>query len=149
MAQATRAIIIENGSILVMRRVKRGSEYYTLVGGRVNEGETVAQGLQREVREETGMEVTSAEYVYYEEHAEPYNEQFIFVCKVAPHQDIALQEASEEALMNKSQMIETNTHEPLWVSANAFKRLAFRTPALQAAIITAFKKGFPKQAIRL
>ncbi|HEX8763382.1 MAG TPA: NUDIX hydrolase, partial [Candidatus Saccharimonadales bacterium] len=91
MRQAVRAIIIENGYILVMKRNKYGSEYFTLVGGRLNEDETPEQGLVREIFEETGMTVTAAQLVYVENHAAPYNEQFIYLCEVAPHEPIAVQ----------------------------------------------------------
>jgi ADP-ribose pyrophosphatase YjhB (NUDIX family) len=96
MSKAARAIIIEDNKILVMHRNKYGSEYYTLVGGRLEDGETLEQGLQREVKEETGLDVTSARLVYFEEHAAPYNEQYIYLCQVGPHEPVAVQESSEE-----------------------------------------------------
>lgn len=146
MAQAARAIIIENGKLLVMKREKQGSVYYTLVGGRVNQGEDITAAVTREVKEETGLDITSARYVFYEAHPEPYNEQFIFLCEIAPHEAVQLQDASEEALLNK---FSTNIHEPLWVDINALERLPFRTPQLQSAIANGVKKGFPDQPIRL
>lgn len=146
MRQAARAIIIENNRILVMHRNKQGSQYFTLVGGRVNEGETVEQALVREIKEETGLSITDFKLVYTEKHPEPYNEQFIYLCQVAPHAEVALDEASEEAFMNK---IDINVHRPLWVDKKAFATLPFRTPQLQEAIIKALKKGFPKQPVVL
>src|SRR5690606_10684802 len=132
MAKATRAIIIENGKILVMHRNKQGSEYFTLVGGRVDEHESLEEGLAREVREETGLTVASAQLVFYEKHPSPYNEQYIYLCRVAPHADVAIQEASEEAQLNR---MGTNIHQPFWVDVSAFSSLPFRTPQLQAAIV--------------
>jgi len=146
MAIAARAIIIEGTKILVMHRNKHGKEYFTLVGGRINEGETPEQALQREVKEETGLDVTACRLVYGEEHPEPYNHQYIFLCEVAPHGDVAIQDASEEALMNR---ININTHQPLWVETSSFAGLPFLTIALQTAIVTALKKGFPQEPVRL
>jgi len=146
MRKAARAIIIENGRILVMHRNKYGSKYFTLVGGRINDQETPEQGLVREVMEETGLQVTAARLVYTEDHAAPYNEQYIYVCEIAPHADVAIQESSEEGEMNRYEM---NVHQPLWVALGAFGALPFRTPQLQKAIITAFKKGFPKKPVAL
>ena len=68
MRKAVRAIIVENGKILVMHRNKYGSQYYTLVGGRINDGESPEQALVREVKEETGMTVTAATLLYIESH---------------------------------------------------------------------------------
>lgn len=146
MAQSARAIIIEGGKLLVMKREKEGSVYYTLVGGRVNEGEDITDAVKREVREETGLEVTSARYVFYEGHADPYSQQYIFLCEVMPAGDMKLQEASEEALLNR---FGTNMHEPLWVAVQSFERLPFRTPQLQKAIADSLRNGFSKEPVRL
>lgn len=146
MGKAARAIIIEDGKLLVMHRNKHGSQYYTLVGGGVNEGETIEQAVVREVREETGLEVVRGRPVFYEQHPAPYNEQYIFLCEVAPHAEIAIQEASDEAMLNR---LGANTHQPFWISLKAFDRLPFRTPQLQEAIIRGLKKGFPQQPVQL
>lgn len=139
MRQAARAIIIEDNKILVMHRNNEGNEYFTLVGGRVNDGETTEQALQREVMEETGLQVTAADLVFIEEHPEPYNQQYTYLCNVASHEEVAIQDASEEAILNK---LTINLHEPMWVDVSAFKRLAFRTPQLQEAILDGLVNGF-------
>jgi 8-oxo-dGTP diphosphatase len=146
MRKAARAIIFEGDKILVMHRNKYGSQYYTLAGGRINDHETYEQGLIREIREETGLTVTAARLVYIEEHVAPYNEQYIYLCEVTAHKPIAIQEESEEGNMNKYAM---NTHQPQWVGVRAFANLPFRTPQLQEAILKAFKKGFPKEPLKL
>jgi ADP-ribose pyrophosphatase YjhB (NUDIX family) len=146
MGKAARAIIIENNKLLVMNRNKQGSQYATLVGGRAGEDESIEQALLREVKEETGLDITHARLVYVEYHEAPYNEQYIYLCEIAPHTGVNIQDAAEEAFMNK---IGVNTHTPLWVDKKAFANLAFRTPQLQLAIVKALKKGFPKEAIKL
>ncbi len=143
MAKAARAIIIEGNTMLVMHRNKHGTQYYTLVGGRMNEHETPEQALVREVKEETGLDVTKAQLVFTEVHPEPYNDQFIFLCEVAPHESVAvLQPASEEAQMNH---IGINTHKPAWISIKHFANLPFSTMQLQKAIVESLKNGFPDQ----
>jgi len=146
MGKAARAIIIENDKILVMHRSKEGSEYFTLVGGRVNEDESLEDGVKREVREETGLEVINTQQVFYEEHPEPYNHQYIFLCEVSPHGDVSLQEYSEENMLNR---LQTNIHTPIWVPVNSFGHLPFRTPQLQEAIVKSLSKGFPKEPTKL
>lgn len=144
--KAARAIIIEGDKLLVMYRNKHGSEYFTLVGGRMAEGETAEQALVREVKEETGMDVVGARLVYIEEHAAPYNEQYIFLCQVAPHANVQIQDASEEGFMNR---LGANVHQPMWTNTRSFQNLAFRTPQLQTAIVQALKKGFPAEPVKL
>lgn len=146
MGKAARAIIIENNMLLVMHRNKSGSQYTTLVGGQSQGSETIEQTLAREIKEETGLDVIAARLVFIEKHRPPYNEQYIFLCTVAPHIDVAIHSASEEGFMNQ---IGINTHAPVWVDAEGFRRLAFRTPQLQAAIMHALQKGFPAEPISL
>lgn len=146
MATAARAIIIEDGKILVMHRDKYGSKYVTLPGGRLNNNETPEQAVVREIKEETGLDVISAQPVFIEDHPEPYNLQHIFYCRVAPHPPIEVGYDSEEGQMNQ---VGLNIHTPDWVELGAFGTLAFRTPTLQQAIVTALKQGFPNQPIRL
>jgi len=146
MGKAARAIVIEGNKILVMHRNKHGSQYFTLVGGRVNDNETIEQALVREVKEETGLEVIRARLVFVEEHPAPYNEQYIFLCEVAPHESVAIQDTSEEGFMNR---IDINIHKPLWSELSSFSKLPFRTPQLLDAITEALKKGFPEEPRKL
>jgi len=146
MGKAARAIIIEDDKMLLMHRNKFGSQYYTLVGGRVSGDETIEQALVREIREETGLVITAARLVFFEEHPEPYNEQYIFLCEVAPHGDVAIQDYAEEGYMNK---LDANIHTPMWVETKAFAHVEFRTPQLQKAIIESLQHSFPAHPVKL
>ena len=146
MRQAVRAIICEGDKILVINRNKEGNQYYTLPGGQVVDGENAEQALIREIYEETKLRITSARLVYIEEHPEPYNQQYIYLCEIAPHGDVELLEGSEEDLLNH---LGTNIHEPVWVYSSSFSKIPFRTPQLSTAITDALKHGFPEQPIKL
>lgn len=146
MGKAARAIIIEDNKMLVMHRNKHGTQYYTLVGGRLNDNETTEQAVIREVKEETGLDVVKAELVFTEEHPEPYNDQYIFKCQVASHGPIEIQPHAEEARMNR---ININTHKPVWIATKSFEKLPFSTMQLQKAINQALKKGFPKEPTKI
>lgn len=138
MGKAARAIVINNNKILVMRRNKQGSNYYTLVGGRINDSEDAKQAVVREVKEETGLDILNAKLMFTEKHHEPYNDQYIFICEVSSYGSVAIQETSEEAVLNKAGI---NIHEPLWVDATIL-RLPFLTRPLQLAIEKAWRKVF-------
>lgn len=146
MRRAARAIIIEDGKILVMHRNKHGSQYFTLPGGRADDGESAQETLAREIREETGLRVRNSRLVFYEDHPAPYNEQFVFLCEVEEHGEVVVQEWSEEGQMNR---LGANTHTLMWVGLDAFGKLAFRTPQLQEAIVRSLKHGFPEQPVTL
>ncbi len=141
MGKAVRAIIIKDNKLLAMHRNKEGSQYYTLVGGRVNDGETLEQALKREVKEETGLEVTAARLVFTEDYPEPYNSQFIYLCEVAGADQVALTAGSEEEQLNR---LGYNVHTPVWLEMGSFERVHFRTPQLQRALADSLRKGFPE-----
>lgn len=140
MGKAARAIIFEDNKILVMYRNNQGNEYFTLVGGKLDDNEDAHQALVREVKEETGLDVVASRHVFTESHPDPYNDQFIYLCQVAPHGAIEIQDSSEEATMNK---LGLSIHRPMWVDLNSFPAIAFRTPQLQQAIIKCVNNGFP------
>ncbi|MCA9329752.1 NUDIX hydrolase [Candidatus Saccharibacteria bacterium] len=146
MKKAARALIFNGDTMLVMERNKHGSQYITLVGGRVDSEETVEQALIREVKEETGLVVTSQKLVFIEEHPEPYNQQYIYLCTVESMKDVAIQPYAEESLMNR---IDLNTHRPVWVNVSSLANLPFRTPQLLQAIISSLKNGFPERPVKL
>jgi ADP-ribose pyrophosphatase YjhB (NUDIX family) len=138
--KAVRAIITNKNNILVMFRNKHGSKYYTLVGGEVDPGESLEDALLREINEETGLQITSYNEVFYELHKPPYLEQHIYACEVASYDEVKIQSFAEESMMNLMGM---NVHKPMWVSFEAFERLPFRTPQLHRAVIDGLRDGFP------
>ena len=58
------AVVVDDGRVLLVRR---GSEplkgHWTLPGGALEVGESLAEGVAREVREETGLEVEPIELI--------------------------------------------------------------------------------------
>ena len=50
-------ILIENGKVLLIHRIKDNDEYYVFPGGGIETNETIEQATKRELLEETGIEV--------------------------------------------------------------------------------------------
>jgi 8-oxo-dGTP diphosphatase len=141
MRSAARAIIRRDGKLLVMRRDKFGHRYYTLVGGGIAIGETPQVALARELYEETMMKLTHATPVFKEEAGAPYGTQYIYVCECEGEEPI-VSPNSVEATLNK---IGKNTHTPVWISVEEFRRVPFRSERLQRAILDGIKNGFPEK----
>lgn len=52
------AVLIENGKVALIERLRAGKHYFVFPGGGVDEGETPEQAAVREMEEETGLRVT-------------------------------------------------------------------------------------------
>jgi len=57
-------ILLRGSEILLMKHRRLGLSYWVLPGGAIKEGETVAACARREMREETGLEITLGKLVY-------------------------------------------------------------------------------------
>ena len=138
MRQAARAIVVKDDQLLVMYRDKFGQEYYTLVGGGLDVGESAEQALIRELREESGIEVAHPRLVIVEDAGEMYGVQHIFWCDYVsgePHLAFDSEEAKINALGN-------NIHEPMWLPIAKLNETPFRSDKLKQALMKALPHGF-------
>jgi len=62
-----RAVIMQDGQLVVSRERRRGVEHVLLPGGRVQTGEAITEALVREVAEETGLDVVPERLLYVAE----------------------------------------------------------------------------------
>lgn len=75
------ALIFEGPRVLLAHR--RAIDWWNLPGGAVDPGETVAEGLRREVREETGLEIEVGQLVGV--YSKPLKQEIVlaFRCQVS------------------------------------------------------------------
>lgn len=144
MRKAVRAIIVRDGALLVMHRNKFGNEYYTLLGGGIDPGETAEQSLVREVAEESGFTVTGARLVFVEEAGDPYGTQYIYYCDATGNQPQLAPDSEEAELAPYG-----NKHTPVWLPIEELPKVTFRSHMLQQALYSALHKGFPEQPMTL
>ena len=63
MQERARAIIIQDGFIILVKRVRQSDIYYVFPGGGVEPNETPEQAVLREVKEETGLEINPEKFL--------------------------------------------------------------------------------------
>lgn len=138
-------MVVHDNALLVMRRNKFGSEYYTLVGGGVEPGENLESALYREVSEETGIEITDPQLVFIEEAGKPYGTQFIYLCRYVGG-DVALSPESDEARINE---LGQNTYHPQWLPVTELQSTVFLSADLKQRLIRCLESGqWPSPAER-
>lgn len=143
MKQAVRAIVLKDSSLLVMKRNKFGSEYYTLVGGHVELGETTENALYRELEEETQIKVSNPRLVYIEAAEVPYGDQYVYLCDYVSGEPVLSPDSDE----NKINKIGNNMYSPMWVALDKLGELPFRSEKLKKKIIKHIAEGFPEEVI--
>ena len=62
-----RAVIMQDGKLVVSRERRRGVEHVLLPGGRVQDRESISEAFVREVAEETGLDVAPERLLYVAE----------------------------------------------------------------------------------
>lgn len=127
-----------------MKRHKMGKDYYTLLGGSVENNETADQAALREVKEESTVAIDNPRLIFIEEAGSPFGTQYVYLCNYIsgdPH----LPDDSEEAFWT---MPGKNTYEPVWLPIEDLPKVPFVSPLLQEAILMGLKHGWPKEPYR-
>lgn len=75
------AVVVKNNKILLVHRFKNGSEYWVLPGGGVEDDESIEEGLRREVKEETGLDLLKFEFLGESELGE--QSHFFYRCELS------------------------------------------------------------------
>jgi mutator protein MutT len=112
--QTARAVIFNaQGQLLLVERHKGSEHYFALPGGHIDPGEEPEQAVVREVREETGLEVTLEKLLYTSSDDLYQNDQRIFLCKYLGGDPVLQPDSIEAELMGRGEPQEWN---PGWFS---------------------------------
>lgn len=84
-----KVLIVQNGQVLILRR-SAGDNYragqYDIPGGKIDEGETIVEGLVREINEEVGLDVdmnSLSEILNFGAESNDQNvEKHVYLCKM-------------------------------------------------------------------
>lgn len=70
--RSARALVMDAGRLLLMRRVRGGVIYFVLPGGGIEPGETAEHACRRELREETGLEARALALIFADDLVEVF-----------------------------------------------------------------------------
>ncbi len=99
-----------DGRVLLLRGPRRGWEF---PGGQVEQGETLTEALQREVREETGVEVEIGPLVGVYSNVRSHIVMFGFLCRYASGEPTTSEESLEVAWVPREEALSRVTSPPL------------------------------------
>lgn len=113
------AAIIHKEKIVMVLHNHQGKEYWTLPGGKIEEGETPEEAAVREVQEETGLDVVIKEFLFDQRS---YNGRIVSSCFLAklidPDQSVKLGYDPEEIHLDAKDRI---LKEVRWFPLNSVK----------------------------
>jgi 8-oxo-dGTP pyrophosphatase MutT (NUDIX family) len=128
-----------------MHRNKFGLQYYALPGGSMEPGETQLQTLEREVREETSLQIANPRLVIEEDAGKMYGLQHIYLCDYAGGEP-TLSPDSEEAKINA---LGDNLYQPLWLPLSELVHANLLPAALKEVVIGGIQNGFAGAPLQL
>lgn len=129
-------IVIRDNKILLMKRVKNGRLYYTIPGGSVEEGETNTGAAEREVYEETRVQMRVIKLLYRHEFDTGEVQEY-YLCKYLSGEP-RLEESEESAISS-----ETNSYEPLFIPISKLADLPIVPPKIKERLLEAVPDRFP------
>lgn len=131
MKKRAAAIIIQDGMVLLIRRIKPGRDYYTLPGGGVKLDETFAEACSREVKEETGLDVLDQQVMLKYVNA-GYEECYFIVTTVQGTPVLGYPESEHQSPENQY-IFE-------WANAQRLENVNLRPPAARRICLEALHR---------
>lgn len=130
------AVIVREGQVLLMHRVKRGHEYLVFAGGGVDPGESLQRGLKREIKEEFGLDIKVGRPIFKQNNRGQLEHYFLVTDFTG-----SPQLGGEE----KAKMSERNQYAPIWVPLAKLGQLRniFPIPA-RRRVAAYLAKRFPE-----
>ena len=108
-------VIIRNGEILLMRRVRDDREYFVFPGGGIKRDESLENGVIREIKEEFNLDVKINKFLFQIENRG--RQEFYFLIK--EFSGVPKISGNEKKRMNES-----NQYYPVWKELKEISNLS-------------------------
>jgi ADP-ribose pyrophosphatase YjhB (NUDIX family) len=132
------AIIVQDDSILLVRHVKQGQSYWLLPGGGLEYGESLEEGLRRELIEEANLDIRVGDLVIVNDSINPDGSRHVInLCFTA-------EVVAGEIARGEDPRVE----EARFVTIDELQDLTFY-PDIREELLPAIRDEFPKRAAYL
>jgi 8-oxo-dGTP pyrophosphatase MutT (NUDIX family) len=139
-----RGIVVHEGKVLVIKRVKEGREYFVFPGGHIDEGENLRHAAVREVEEETNIKTVVKRHLYKTEYdgcADVF--QNFYLCeyksgKVSTTDAEEYHEGAEHEIGWDGK--ERGTYQPMWVAIDELGEIDLKPTEIKKQLILDLKK---------
>ena len=136
-SESVRGIVIHDGKLLLLKRVKQGQEYYVLPGGHLDEGESTRDAVTREILEETSVQ-SEVQRLLYKAMVPARNSvkskkilQSYYLCKYKDGEP-----APTDAPEYTDQRVEINgTYEPMFIDIAELETLAIKPAVVKKQLL--------------
>lgn len=145
MRESVRAIVVKDNALLAMRRNKHGHEFYALVGGGIDEGETAEQALYREVAEEASLQIANLRLVITLIAGPRFGRQYVYLCEYVSGDPMLTPDSPEAASTRGGD----NYYQPLWLPLAELAGVDFLPKELQRLLLKCLPNRFPPMPISL
>jgi 8-oxo-dGTP pyrophosphatase MutT (NUDIX family) len=126
-SSSARVVIVENGRVALIERVRAGRTYYLFPGGGVEPGETPEQAAVREACEELGVDVELRELL----HDEVYDRiRYRYFAAEIVGGEFGTGLWPDHADMDENARERNGTHEAVWLPIAELAGLDVRPPEL-------------------
>jgi 8-oxo-dGTP diphosphatase len=123
-------VLVKDGRVLLARHEKGGESYWVLPGGAVEPGETLAEALRRELREEAGLAIEPGDILFLNDGYRPEAET------VAVYFSAALRGQAEAPKVTPGKVL----REVRWVPAEELSHLDLR-PNIRSELLEYLRTG--------
>jgi 8-oxo-dGTP diphosphatase len=120
-------VIVQDGRVALIKRIRAGRTYYLFPGGGVEAGETPEQAAIREAHEELGVDVELAEPRYEEDFD---RSRFVYFDARIVGGEFGTGLWPDHAERSTEARERSGTHEPVWVPLDELRAVDVRPRAL-------------------
>ena len=125
MKKSIRGVIFYDNNVLLIKRIKKGHEYYVVPGGHIEMDEKEWVTCVRELKEETGLDVQPIKKVFISKSKRHQN--IFYFCSIKKKENIDLDPNNLPIVKlvgeEKYKSSKDNYYKPLWVDVSKIKNM--------------------------